>query len=312
MGIISRRYIKDFVCRYDKEAGIPYYSPSDFDGLKQESFSFKNSKRIEIHSFYYYYDGFKDDVILLFCPGLGPGHTAYLAEIEQLAKRGYKVLTLDYTGCDSSEGECLGSMNMPILDTMDLLDYLKLDKPVIVIGHSLGGYTALSIANLRKDIHKAIIISGFLSLESLIGNSVKSKFIINRIMKYESKTVPQYSKIDNMSYLKNSEDKLLFIHSIDDPMVPYDISLKLVEPISNPNIEIIKVDNRKHNPNYTDDAVNYLNEVFGKYYDLVHKKMIKTDKDRINYFKDVSIEKLTGQDEKMFDEIDKFIKHPIK
>ena len=115
-----------------------------------------------------------------------------------------------------------------------------------------------------------------------------------------------------MSYLKNSEDKLLFIHSIDDPMVPYDISLKLVEPISNPNIEIIKVDNRKHNPNYTDDAVNYLNEVFGKYYDLVHKKMIKTDKDRINYFKDVSIEKLTGQDEKMFDEIDKFIKHPIK
>ena len=72
MGIVSRQYIKNFVCRYDKEVGVPYYSCSDFKGLKQESYTFINSKGTEIHYFYYYYDGYKEDKIVLFCPGIGP------------------------------------------------------------------------------------------------------------------------------------------------------------------------------------------------------------------------------------------------
>ena len=33
MGIISKLYIKNLVHRYDKEAGIPYYSFQDVSGL---------------------------------------------------------------------------------------------------------------------------------------------------------------------------------------------------------------------------------------------------------------------------------------
>ena len=307
MGIISNRYRKDFVCRYDKEAGIPYYSHLDFDGLKQETFTFINSKGVEIHGFFYYHDNYKEDKIVLFCPGLGPGHTAYLREIEELAKHGYKVLTLDYTGCGESKGKRLDSMNMPTLDTMELLDYLKLDKPIVLIGHSLGGYTALNLINLRKDIDGAVIISGFLSIESLVGYSIPLSFIVSRIMKYERKTVPQYAEIDNTTYLKETKDSLFFIHSEDDPMVPYSISLEIVESINNPLIKIHKLKDRKHNPNYTDDAVKYLNDIFGEYYDLIDKKVIKTDEDKINYFKDVSIDRLTDQDEKIIDEIINFI-----
>ena len=99
MGIISKVYINKFVCRYDKEVGVPYYSYEDFKGLHQEEYFFNNSKGIEINYFYYYYDNSKEDKIVLFLPGMGPGHCSYMAEIETLAKRGYKVLTLDYTGC---------------------------------------------------------------------------------------------------------------------------------------------------------------------------------------------------------------------
>ena len=56
MGLIANLYKKKFVNRYDKEVGIPYYSYLDFKGLKQESNSFINSRGIEIHYFYYYYD----------------------------------------------------------------------------------------------------------------------------------------------------------------------------------------------------------------------------------------------------------------
>ena len=41
---------------------------------------------------------------------------------------------------------------------------------------------------------------------------------------------------------------------------------------------------------------------------FLRKKKIKTDQQKIDYFKDVSLSKLVEQDEKMFDQIDEFIK----
>ena len=307
MGFISRQYIKQFVCRYDKEVGVPYYSHLDFKGLKQESYVFTNSKGIEIHYFYYYYDKYNDDKIILFCHGLGAGHTAYLAEIEQLAKRGYMVLTLDFTGCGESQGKYLGSVNNPTRDVIDLLNYLKLDKQIILMGHSMGGFTCLNLMNLRKDITKAVIFSGFLTIPLEINALIKPKFIANRILKYERKVEPEYYALDNIEYLKTTSDKLFFIQSEDDAMVPYQTALKVVEEINNPNIKTLKVQGRKHNPNYTDDAVIYMNNVFYEFNKQVKEKTIKTDEDKINYFKDVSLGKLVEQDEEMFDQIKEYI-----
>ena len=309
MGLVSKRYIKDFVCRYNKEVGVPYYSASSFEGLNEESFTFINSKGIEIHYFFYYYDNYKEDKVLLFCPGIGSGHCGYLAEINCLAKRGYKVITLDYTGCGDSKGECLASLNMPTLDVMDLLEHLKLGKPLVIVGHSLGGFTALNLSNIRNDIVATVAISPFLSIESIIMSGTHSKFVTSRVLKYEKKTVPQYYNIDNISYLKNTKDRLFIIQSDDDGIIPYQISLNVVEEMNNPLIKTLRVTKRKHNPNYTEEAVSYMNDVFGKYQKLIRDKVIKTDQDKIDYFKNVSLEKLTIQDEKMFDEIAKFIEN---
>ena len=99
--------------------------------------------------FYFYYDKYQEDKIVLFLHGLECGHAAYMGEINELAKRGFKVLTLDYTGCGESEGKYLGSFNKPTSDALELLDYLKIDKPIIPIGHSMGGFTTLNLMNLK-------------------------------------------------------------------------------------------------------------------------------------------------------------------
>ena len=307
MGIISSFYRKSFVCRYDKEVGIPYYSHTDFEGLNQERFSFINSKGIEIQYFYYYYDNYRKDKVILFCHGIGPGHTAYMAEINELAKRGYKILALDYCGCGESKGKILNSLNEPTRDVNDLLDYLKLDVPVVLVGHSLGGYTALNISNLRKDINKAVVLSGFLSISSLALGILKSKFIVSRILSYERKQEPEYFKLDNINYLKTTDNDIFFIQSSDDGIVSYNIALGLVMDIDNPHIKKLKIENRKHNPNYTDAAIAYMNEVFAKYNTLIKEKKIKTDEDKINYFKDVSLAKLVEQDQDLFNQIAEFI-----
>ena len=307
MGIISRRYIKDFVCRYNKQVGVPYYSPNDFNGFKEEAYSFNNSKGIEIHYFYYYYDNYKEDKLILFLPGIGPGHVSYFAEIETFARRGYKVLTLDYTGCGESKGDYLGSLNMPTLDVMDLLDHLKIDKPIVVVGHSLGAYTSLNIINIRKDIDRAVVISPFIDMKSLLNVFTRSNFITKHLLKYENKINPKYYPIDNIEYLKNTKDKLFIIQSDDDGVIPYSISLKVVESLNNPNLKLLRMSGRKHNPTYLESSVKYMNEVFGSFELLIKNKVIKTKEDRIDYFKNVSIKKLTEQDEKLYDEIIAFI-----
>jgi len=307
MGFISKVYIEKFVCRYDKEVGVPYYAYTDFKGLKQEAYTFNNSKGIEIHYFYYYYPNYQDDKIILFLPGLGPGHASYMAEIETLAKRGYKVLTLDYTGCGESKGDYLGSLNAPSRDTVELLNLLNIKQKVIVMGHSLGGFTALKVASLRKEITKVVVMSPIISIKPIIYRSSKSKFITHFLLRYERKVEKPYAKIDLLDYLTNTNDDILFIQSEDDPMVPYETSLKVAEGIDNSHIQTIKFTNRKHNPNYTLDAVNYMNEVFGAFNRRVMDKAIATDEERINYFKDVSIARLTEQDQSLFDTIEAFI-----
>ena len=307
MGYIAKVYIKRFVCRYDKEVGVPYHSYLDFKGLKQESFTFNNSKGIEIHCFYYYYDNYQKDKMVVFCHGMGPGHVSYLADIDALARRGYKVLTLDYRGCGESKGPYLGSLNAPTRDVMDLLDYVKLDQQIILVGHSLGGFTALKVASLHKEITKVVVLAPIVTTRPMVFNASKSKFITHFILKYERKVEKEYDSIDLPKYLGNTTDNILFIQSVDDPMVPYETSLKVAEETNNPHIQIIKLNNRKHNPNYTEAAVNYMNEIFGAYNRLAKYKKIASDEERIAYFKDVSLDRLTEQDEDLFDKIKNFI-----
>ena len=259
------------------------------------------------HYFFYYYADYKKDEIILFCHGLGPGHTAYLAEIETLCRRGYKVLTLDYRGCGDSKGPYLGSLNAPTRDVMDLLNHLNLQEKVIIMGHSLGGFTALKVASLRKEITKVVVLSPIVTIRPMIYRASKSKFITHFVLKYERKVEKEYDQVDLPNYLGNTTDDILFIQSVDDPMVPYETSLKVAEEAHNHHITCVKMQNRKHNPNYTDEAVEYMNEVFGDYNRRVMDKKIAADEERIAFFKDVSIERLTAQDEKLFDQITAFI-----
>ncbi len=308
MGIIANEYLKKFVCRYNKDVGVPYFCYLDFEGLHQEASSFINSNNVEIRYFYYYYDNYQTDKIVLFLHGIGPGHTAYLREIEYLAKEGFKVLTLDYQGCGESKGDNLRSLNEPTKDVNDLLDYLKMDTEIVVIGHSLGAYTALNILSLRDEIIKGVVIAPFISIKSLVFHFTKSHFITSHILNYEMKAEPSYFDINLLSFLKETSKNILFIHSIDDPVVPYENATKEVKELDNSNFEFIIENNKGHNPNYQKTALDYMNEVFDKYNVLLKKKIINTNEDKINYFKDVSLHKLTLQDEKIMKKIIDYIK----
>ena len=201
----------------------------------------------------------------------------------------------------------LGSLYNPTQDVLDLLNHINLDSEIIVVGHSLGGFTALNVvANLNK-ASKAVIMSGFLSVTLLLKCIIKNKFLRNSILRYESHFENQFNEDDIFNFLNNTKKELLFIQSIDDNIVPYEALLKPIEEIDNKNIKTLKVYGKKHNPNYSLEAVEYMEETFKTYNSKLKRKMIKTDAEKINFFRNVSLDKLTEQDPKIVKEIINFI-----
>ena len=270
-----------FLQRFDKDGAIPYYCPADFPGLVCKQGSFQNSADVLIQYFVYCYEGYDKDKLILFCPGMGPGHTAYLAEIETLCRAGYRVLTLDYTGCGASGGERMPSINAPTQDAMELLDLLHPQEEIIPIGHSLGGYTVLNISHLTPGITRAVILSGFVDTG--------------------------YGELDNRAYLAATKDQLLWIHSTDDPMVNYEYNAGQVLKMGNPNVRVITVEDKKHNPQYALEAVETMYAWIGEYTRLIQEKQLNTPEERKAYFADKPIGRMTAQDPAVYDEILQFI-----
>lgn len=316
MGKILERYKKEFLPRFDKDGITPYLSYENFDGLNFKEGIFKNSNNINIHYFSYYYDNYKKDKLIVFCHGIGPGHTAYVREIEKLAKNGYYVLTIDYCGCDKSEGDSLGSINEPTKDVIDFIDYIKdgidnnisefKDKEIVLVGHSLGAYTALNVIDLRNDIKKAVLISGFISLilELKGGSHIPFGFVFKSITNYEKKVNAKYCNINNLKYLKNTSDKILFIHSKDDPIVPYKTSTyKIFKNNKNENLDFLIVDNKSHNPNYSSSGLKYMKDTFNEYSKLIKENKLNTKEDKIKFMKDKDLFKMTDQDEEVWNKI---------
>ncbi|MBQ7599242.1 MAG: alpha/beta hydrolase [Clostridia bacterium] len=308
MGFVVNTYRKNLLRRFDKDGAIPYYSPGDFPGLSCKEGSFKNSAGVEIKYFTYCYAGCSENKLILFCPGMGPGHTAYLTEIETICRAGFRVLTLDYTGCGESGGERLTSANAPTRDIMELLALLDPCGEIIPVGHSLGGYTALNIARLRPDVKRAVIISGFVSISDEMMGYFKLRPLANLVKKYEIRLDPEYGNADNRKYLAGTTDRLLWFHSTDDPMVNYRYNAGQVISLNNPNIRVITVEHKKHNPNYSAEALETMNAWMGQYKRLISEKQLNTPEERKAFFADKPIGRMTSQDPAVISEILQFVK----
>ena len=306
MGPITRMYRDNFLQRYDKDEAVPYACAADFPGLVCDRGSFLNSAGIQICYFTYCYEKYDWNRLILFCPGIGPGHTAYLTEIETLCRAGNRVLTLDYTGCGESGGERMTSVNAPTRDIMDLINQMRPKEEIIPIGHSLGGYTALNITHLMPAVTRAVILSGFVSIADEMMGFMKFRVLANSVKRYEKKLDPKYGALNNRAYLKTTKDKLLWIHSTDDPMVNYRYNAGQVLKLNNPNIHVITAEHKKHNPQYSMEALETMNEWMGTYNRLIRENRLGTPEARKAYFADKPVARMTAQDPEVIHEILRF------
>lgn len=306
---MEKVYRATLFARHDIDGSIFYFSADDFPGLRKKEYSFKNKKGDTLRGYFYSYDGANTDRIIVFDHGLAIGHRSYFREVETLAASGYTVYTFDHTGCTESEGEGIGGFVTSLADLDACLTALKADFPdkrISVVGHSRGGYSTLNIPAYHPDIEHIVAISGFASVKDMQGQLVPSfaKKIRAHLYSVEEKEFPEYAASDASESLKNTDVKVLIIHSKDDKTVKFSQYQKLESALKNvPNISFLLVDGKVHNPHYTADAVKYKDAFFNTYKKIMKKKKLVTDKQKSEFINRFDWHRMTAQDEAVWQKI---------
>ncbi len=309
-------YKKNICIRHDGNPLLHYYSLSDFSGLQRTPFDFEGNNGQKLQGYYYYYPSPRKDRLIIFDHGMGNGHVAYMKEIELIARLGYTVFTYDHTGCLESGGENVVGFAQSLCDLDYAVNALHSAKgyeyaTLTVIGHSWGGFAALNIPKLHPEIESCVSLSGFIGVERMIEQFFSGilKFYRPSILRLEHESNPMYSLIDARKSLKNSQTRILYIASDNDPTVKtaYHFDTLKKAPPEGANIEFHLVEGRLHNPNYSKNAVAELAKMSKAMTDGLKKNAFDTP-EAVNEFRNSwDWEKITEQDEELWNKIFDFI-----
>ncbi|MGI5066425.1 alpha/beta hydrolase family protein [Treponema putidum] len=271
MGIAYFIYRDTFGLRYTTTSYMRR-NIEEFEGLKLKKYFFTSNKGQKLTAYKYYKEdsGYKGLIIIAHGFG-GGGHNSYMDIADYLAGSGYLVFSYDATGNDESEGREVGGLPQGIIDLDYAIRFVKENKeftnlPIMLFGHSWGGYSVGSVLNLHKDIAAVVTVSGFNSSLGMIREN-GGRFIgkwINFFMPYfsliEKIKFGKYADYSCMEGFENSDAKIMVIHSSDDDSVSFENNYKRFYKKfgNNSRFTFIEYDNRGHNYlYYTDTARAY-------------------------------------------------------
>lgn len=311
---VKKVYQSKVFPRADENGAVFYYSQEDFPGLQRQAYPFRSSKGHTLSGYLYFREGYRADRLIVFDHGIGSGHRGYLKEIDLLTEHGFRVFAYDHTGCMESGGETTGGLCHSLVDLDDALSALKRDEAfrpldISVMGHSWGAFSTLNIAAFHPEISHLVAISGFRSFAAMIRQVIPLKKTGERIYREEAALNPRYSSSDAVEALKNTSAKALILHSKDDPVVSYGKHFAAMrEALSDRDtITFYSVDGKRHNPNYTRDAVAYKDAFFKAYRKALKKGKLTTDAEKDAFRNRFDWERMTAQDETVWKVIFDFL-----
>ena len=331
--LLANQYRASLFTRYDNPYGIFYFSAADFPGLQAHPYSFPAQAGHTLKGYFYHYDRPIPGRLLVFDHGLGNGHRAYMTEIELLARAGFLVFSYDHTGCMESGGESTNGFGQSLQDLDACITALKAEpalsgRAFSVMGHSWGGFSTMNIAALHPEITHVVSMSGLVSVERMVNQMIgrptrfyrwggfstdqnkSDKPLLDqiyhrltqpyceKILEIERSANPASLEFDAVDSLRNTDAKVLLIYSSNDSVVNkahhYDVLQRELK--DRPRVRLLLVDNKDHNPHYTEDAVAYKTKFFNDFNKAVSKKQLVTVEQQAAFMAKYDWRRMTAQD----------------
>lgn len=252
------------------DLGLMEYS--DFDGLLMVEDSFTSNKGQTLRGGFFYTNEtptFKGLVVLSHGFG-GGGYIWYLPQVAYLAQNGYLVYTFDKTGTDLSDGKDVRGLPQGIIDLQYALNHLRTTAqaqglPILLYGHSWGGYSSCAILQDEKDIAAVASMSSFNSSQDMLitqGTQIFGDYVsflspfLNICDKIRFGKYADYTSLKGLS--ETQVDVILF-HSDDDRTIPIETSFNIyAEQLSDKeNLTFVPMSAKKHDVYFSDEATKY-------------------------------------------------------
>ncbi|MBQ4265835.1 MAG: alpha/beta fold hydrolase [Clostridia bacterium] len=222
-------YKKRFDRRYQSNPA-EVYLPGDFPGLQAQSCSFVSDHEQKLMGYWYSHTGQTIQGVLVLAHGLCGGHRNYLDVCSFFAEHGFLVFTYDATANGESEGRSVGGFPQGVADLDHALRYVKAqercrDLPIVLFGHSWGGYAVCSLLEFQPDVRAVISVSGFDSSAVMLAQAARAQlgwltdWIVPLFVLRERRQWGRYASASAMKGFAKSGAQIMVIHSEDDETV---------------------------------------------------------------------------------------------
>lgn len=303
-------------CMGDKR--LKYFTHEDFEGLKAAPVEFKSNKGQILKGNLYLKSGIRRPcALVIFSHGFGGGHLSYMTEINTFARNGFAVLAYDNTGTFASQGDSLVGFFQGVRDLNAAVNYARSNEklknlPIILAGHSWGGYSVCQALAECKGISGAVAFSAPETGYQVICEQISAKagFLLPlfKIIFFLKEGKASLRKCSDA--LSKTNVPTLLLHGDCDPVVkPAESPVTSPAVQANSSITTIMYENRRHNVYQTAESEEYLGEVMAGIQAL--KKIKKPSREEIEFCYDIDYELITREDPIVMQTVINFMKNCI-
>jgi alpha-beta hydrolase superfamily lysophospholipase len=236
----------------------------------------------------YVYGLNQEQGLVVVAHGIGGGADSYLPQITYFVDQGWRVFAYDATGSFDSEGTTTKGFPQALIDLDAALTYINTqeefaDLPILLFGHSWGGYAVANILHYDYEIAGVATVSGANSPMGIIyeqGRSMMGGFInieYPYLWLYQRILFGKTASLNAVDAINRADVPVLIIHGTEDELVSYEGSsiISNLNAITNPNIRTISLSEpgrNGHNNLFRSDAsMDYINEINIEYRKLYNR-----------------------------------------
>ena len=245
----------------------------DFEGLECTEYTFPSDKG-QLLAGYLYSVGEGQHGVVVMAHGFGGGgHNSYMDCAYFFARHGYYVFAYDATGTDKSEGEGVGGVPQGVIDLDHAISFAEdndtlRNLPIVLFGHSWGGYSVCSVLTYHPEVRAVIECSGFNCSSDMFESGGKEQagdliYAMTPFVKiHERIKFGKYAANTAMDGFDASDAPVMIVHSADDDVIGIEYGCdKYYEKYKDdPRFTFIRFEDRGHNDILNDPDDTYKEE----------------------------------------------------